>query len=134
MSNIERRRRAAGLPAAQPTPLMPTSYLRADDLEWHPALTRHDVRADRRNEARHILAVRQIQRQAIEGAADEARKAFIDAAAIEAGRHRLTEAKFQLHRARKESQILAGDDLDLAAKYAQLDEDYFVFLRLMGME
>jgi hypothetical protein len=92
------------------------------------------VRVDRRNESRHILAIRELQREAIEGAAVEARNAFIKAAAIEAGRRGLTEAKFQLHRARTESKILAGDDLELASKFAQLDDDYYGYVRLTCTE
>lgn len=134
MSNIEPRRRTEYLPAARPTPPLPTSYLRSDDLERIPVLSRHDVHVDRRNAARHVLAVRELQRQAVEGAAVQAGNAFVEAAAIEARRRVLTEAKFQLHRARKESQILAGDDLELAAKFAQLDDDFFTSVRLLGTE
>ncbi len=132
MSSIERRRRAETLPAALPTPPLPTDYLRTADLDRVPALTRHDVRVDRRAEARHILTVREVQRRAIEGAAVEAGQAFVDAAAVEAQRRVLTESKFQLQRARKESQILAGDDPELAAKFALLDDDFFTFVRLTG--
>lgn len=134
MSNIEPRRRTEYLPAARPTPPLPNSYLRSDDLERIPVLSRRDVHVDRRNAARHVLAVREMQRQAVEGAAVEAGAAFVQAAAIEARRRVLTETKFQLHRARKESQILAADDLELAAKFAQLDDDFFTSIRLLGDE
>jgi hypothetical protein len=131
MSNIERRR-ADNLPVVRPTPPLPSTYI--DGLGPVPIFTRRDARADRCSESHHLLAIRQLQRQAIEGAAVEVRNAYVDAAAIEARRRVLTEAKFQLHRARKESQILAGDDLELAAKFAQLDDDYFTVVRQVGME
>jgi hypothetical protein len=134
VSNIEPRRRTEYLPAARPTPPLPTSFLRSDDLERIPVLSRRDMHVDRRNAARHVIAVRDLQRQAVEGAAIEAGRAFVQAAAVEARRRVLTEAKFQLHRARKESQILADDDLELAAKFAQLDDDFFASVRLLGEE
>jgi hypothetical protein len=133
MTNSERRR-AENLPAARPTPPLPSGYLRVNEPDRLPIMTRHDVHIDQRNQSRHILVIRNLQRQAIEGAAVEARNGYVDAAAIEARRRVLTEAKFQLQRARQESQILAGDDLELAAKFAQLDDDYFHFVRLVGME
>jgi len=133
MSNQEARR-AANLPMARPTPQLPSAYLRTDGLERVPVLTGHDVRVDRRNESRHILFLRELQREAIEGAAVEARDAFIIAAGIDARGRTLTEKKLQLRRARMDSKILADDDLELAAKYAQLDDDYFHDLRLMCME
>jgi hypothetical protein len=105
-----------------------------DGLEYVPVLTSHDVRVDRRNESRFILAIRQLQREALVGAAVEARDAFIKNAAMDAHRGTVTEAKFVLHRARKESQILAADDLELAAKYAQLDDDLYHYARMMCME
>ena len=134
VSNIEPRRRTEYLPAARPTPPLPTSYLRSDDLDRVPVLSRRDVHVDRRNAARHVLAVRDLQRQAVEGAAIQAGSAFVEAATIEARRRVLTETKFQLHRARKESQILAGDDPELAAKFALLDDDFFTSVRLLGEE
>ena len=133
MSNLERRR-ADNLPVARPTPPLPSTDRYSDGFASVPVFTRRDARTDRCNESHHLLAIRQLQRQAIEGAAVEARNAYIDTAAIEARRRVLTEAKFQLHRARKESQILSGDDLELAAKFAQLDDDYFAFVRMVGME
>jgi hypothetical protein len=133
MSNVERRR-TENLPAARPTPPLPSAYVTMNDLERLPIMTRHDLRIDQRNESRHILAIRNLQRQAIEGAAVEARNAYVDSAAIESRRRALTETKFQLQRARKESQILAGDDPELAAKFALMDDDFFGFARLVGME
>jgi hypothetical protein len=132
MTNLERRR-GERLPAARPTPQLPSAYLREDDLERVPVLTRHDIRVDRRNESHHILAIRQLQREAIEGAATVARDAYIDIAAIEAAGRTATEIKFMLHRAKKESQIL-GDDLELAAKYAQIDDDVYGYVRWVGLQ
>jgi hypothetical protein len=133
MTNMERRR-AENLPAARPTPPLPSGFVRPNDLDRPPVMTRFDARLDRERESRHILAIRNLQRQAVEGAAIEARNAFIYAAAIEGRRRVKTEAKFELHRARKESQILAGDDLELAAKFAVLDDDLFADVRLIGLE
>jgi hypothetical protein len=133
MTNIEHRR-AENLPAVRPTPPLPNANWRADDLDWLPIMTRRDARIDQHRKSRHVLTIRDLQRQALEGAAVEARNAYVDGALMEARRRVLTEAKFQLERARKESQILAGDDLELAAKFAQLDDDYYRFVRLLGME
>jgi hypothetical protein len=133
MTNFERRH-AENLPATRPTPPLPSSYARPNDLDRPPVMSRYDVRIDQRHQSRHILAIRDKQRQAIEGAADEARDAYVDIAAIEAHRRKLTEAKFQVQRARRESQILAGDDPELAAKFAVLDDEYFAFVRLVGLE
>ena len=132
MSTIERRR-TDNLPVVRPTPPLPRTDRYTDGLASVPVFTRRDARIDRCNESHHLLAIRELQRQAIEGAAVEARNAYVDAAAMEARRRVLTESKFQLHRARKESQILAGDDLELAAKFAQLDDDYFTVVRQVGM-
>lgn len=128
MTSMERRNQA--MPVARPIPPLPTSYRRTDDLEQHPALSRGDVRRDRRREAAHVLVIRDMQRDAVEGAAAEARDAFVDIARTEAQRRALTEVKMQLQRARKESQILAGDDPELAAKFAMLDDDWFTALRM----
>jgi hypothetical protein len=133
MSDIERQRRPEPLPATHITPPLPTADQRTYDWDQTPSLTRHDRRLDQRAESRHILTVRGVQRRAIEAAAVKTGQTFADAAAIEAQRRVLSEAKFQLQRAQKESQILAGDDLELAAKFAQLDDDYFSFVRRTGM-
>jgi hypothetical protein len=133
MSNFEDRR-TENLPAARPTPPLPSGYLRPHDLDRLPAMTRHDARVDQQRESWHILAMRNMQRQAVEGAGLKARDAYIAAAKIEAGRRRLTEAKFQLQRAQMESQIMAGDDPVLKAKFAVLDDDYFQAVRLVGLE
>ena len=45
----------------------------------------------------------------------------------------LTEIKFAIDRARKESLILANDDPELAAKFAILDDDFFGANRLDGI-
>ena len=133
MSNFEHRR-TENLPAARPTPPLPSGYLRPNDLDRLPAMTRYHARLDRERESRHILAIRELQRQAVQGAGLKARDAYIAAANIEAGRRRLTEAKYQLQRAQMESQIMAGDDPVLKAKFALLDDDYFQFVRMDGLE
>jgi hypothetical protein len=133
MTNLERRR-GERLPAARPTPQLPSAYLRADDLERVPVLTWRDIRIDRRNESRHILELRELQREAIEGAAAIARDAYIDIAAIDARRRINSEAKYELHLAKKESQILADEDLELAAKYARLDDDLYADVRWIGLQ
>lgn len=47
---------------------------------------------------------------------------------------RLSEAKYQLHRAHLESRVLAGDDPELAAKYALVDDDAFQALRMRATQ
>lgn len=80
---------------------------------------------DRRREGRHVVRVRDLQREAVEGAAEQARTAFVKIAEAEARRRVLTELKFNVHRAQKESQLLAGEDPELQAKFAVLDDDFF---------
>ena len=133
MSNFEDRR-TENLPAARPTPPLPSGYLRPHDLDRLPAMTRHDARVDQQRESWHILAMRNMQRQAEEGAGLKARNAYIAMASIEAKRRWLTEAKWQVQRAEMESQIMAGDNPVLKAKFALLDDDYFQFVRLDGLE
>jgi hypothetical protein len=133
MSNIEDHR-AENLPVARPTLPLPSGYLRSNDLNRLPVMNRHDVRFDKDRESRHILTLREIHRQAVQGAALKDRDAYIDGATIEADRRKLTEAKFQLQRAHMESQILAGEDPELKAKFALLDDDYFQSVRLGGLK
>ena len=60
MTDVERRR-TENLPAARPTPPLPSGYVRLNDLDRLPIVTRHDVRIDQRRESRHILAIRDKQ-------------------------------------------------------------------------
>lgn len=79
----------------------------------------------RRLEAAHELRLQRIQQAGIEAAADEARILFEDLAYMERLTRFNTETKFALKRAADESKILAGDDPEMQAKFAVLDDDVF---------
>ena len=85
---------------------------------------------DRKAEVDHVLRVRVIGRQASETAALEARAAFEELAHQEAMGRVVTEAKYKLHRAKTESQVLGGEDPELEAKFAILDDTLFQGVRL----
>jgi hypothetical protein len=76
--------------------------------------------------------VERVRHGAVELAASEAADLYVKLARLEARSRFLTEAKFGIERANKESQILAGDDPVLKAKFAILDDDLFAAVRLEG--
>lgn len=88
---------------------------------------------DRRNEDAHVVAVRQAVRDVELARVEVAKKLAVELAVMDADGRRVTEQKYQLHRARKESEVLGGDDLELRAKFAVLDDDLFARYRQMGM-
>lgn len=93
-----------------------------------PARSRWGV-TDRRREGRHVLIVRDLERQTQEGLAKEARDALVALARQERLARELDEAKFKLERAKRTSQIVAGDDPELRVQFDILDAEFFQQLR-----
>ncbi len=145
MSYIERRGEARHLAPTVPLPTAgPLSYRAASGLS----------RREQKREEAHAEHIEELRRDAVEGAAVVARDAFIVAAHVEAeGRieqvrvkaeadalmaedeaqaRRLSELKWHLLRAKRESQLVA-DDMELSAKFAELDDDYFRGRRARGL-
>ena len=88
---------------------------------------------DRRKEHEHVVAVRQAVRDVEMVRLQVAQALARDFAELDAHARRLTEQKFHLHRAHKESEILGADDAELRAKFAVLDDDQFARFRQMGL-
>lgn len=122
MSNLEPLRQASGLPD--------TTDSRSLDRYARPSLMTAAGQLDRRHEADHIVRTRDAQRSALEGGAEQARAAYVKVARQEAMGRVTTEAKFKLHRAHKESAILAEDDPVLQAQFAALDDTLTQGLRI----
>ena|SRR5579875_3823344 len=89
-----------------------------------PVLTAAGQR-DRRHEADHVVAVRDEERKAREKVAAAASEAVGDIGWLAARAKVNTESKYLLHRAHKESQLLAEGDPEMQAKFGLLDDDYF---------
>ena len=89
---------------------------------------------DRRNEDTHVVAIRQAVRDVELARVEVAKKLAVETAVMDADARKVTEQKFHLHRAQKESQILGSDDPELRAKFAVLDDDLFARYRQIGME
>ncbi len=128
MPNIERRRDQAinVRPVVRAVPTVRT-------VEEDDRLTWTDKRLDRVQESRHIVTIREYEREAIEGAAEQAAAGFVDVAAIEARRRINTAAKEEMLRARRETMIMAGEDDELRMKMSLLDDDFFQYARLRGL-
>lgn len=90
-----------------------------------PPLLTQAGQLDRRHEAQHVVAIRDEERKAREKVAVAAGEAISDIAWIEARGKVNAEAKYSLHRARRESMIIADGDPELQAKFALLDDDYY---------
>lgn len=97
---------------------------RPDRYTAPPRLT-HAGQFDRRNEDQHVVAVRELVREVERARLEVARRLACELNEMEAETRSLTEQKFHLHRAQKESQVLASDDPELRAKFAVLDDDLF---------
>ncbi|SDN38663.1 hypothetical protein [Geodermatophilus sp. DSM 45219] len=130
MSNIESRRSSeiVGLRNLRPVMLTTDSGGEQGQITWG------DRQLDRQRQSHHILTLRRLERSAIELAAEKAVAAYVQLADAHSRRQVLSEAKWELYRAHKESQIIAGDDAELKAKFTVLDDDYFMRVRLAGME
>lgn len=115
-----------------PTPFiggMPARDTRLDRQAPQPSIFTPAGLTDRRAEAEHALAiraeVRRVELARVRIAADHA----IHVAELEAADMRDTEAKLLLDRQQRLSRALAGDDPELRAKFAVLDDDRFQQLR-----
>jgi hypothetical protein len=82
----------------------------------------------------HVLTMRQIRRDAEEAIAREGEALIGQLAELERDARAVTETKFRLERARKESLIIAGEDPDLQSKFLLLDDDFVQRRRLKLME
>lgn len=85
---------------------------------------------DRRNGGQHAVAMRQIRRDTELAQADAARRLIEDVAEMQADARYVTEAKFVLDRADKETKILAGDNPELQAKFRLLDDELYQRTRI----
>jgi hypothetical protein len=117
-------------------------------------LTRSEQRLERHRDSRHVAHLRELQRRGFEGVAEVACDTRITLAEVEGEAEvaiaekqaearvlmaedeeearRLSELKWHLIRAKSESK-LAGDDLEIRAKFAELDDDYFQRRRARGL-
>ena len=98
-----------------------------------PSVLTNAGQIDRRNEANHAVAIREIYREVERAHYEVAKELAHDFDLIDADARRLTEQKFRLQRAAKESQILGADDPELSAKFRVLDDEMFVRYREMGL-
>ena len=89
-----------------------------------PALSRAG-QIDRRHEGQHAVAIRDLEREARERVAMAAVEATGDIAWIRGRARVVSDAKFAIDRAGKESDLLAQDDPVKQAKYAILDDEFF---------
>jgi hypothetical protein len=92
---------------------------------------------DRRNEGAHVVTMRQLGRDLeqsiIESYVDMTKRL----AQLDAEAQLLSETKFRLERASRETVIIAGDNSELQAKFAVLDDDAFHVWRsrnIFGLE
>ncbi len=105
MSNIQRRQGdAVNVVPPRPVP----GYRVVQEVDQ---LSRADQRLDRYRESGHQLALRDLRREFEERQAEVVVQASLAVELLKARRRYNYEAKQELLRARKESQILAGDDL-----------------------
>lgn len=87
-------------------------------------------RLDRQNEKAHVMAVRQYEREAREAVAAAARETVADIAWLDGRERLLTEAKFNIDRAKKMSAAIAQGDPELGMQFAILDDEYLAVARL----
>ena len=88
------------------------------------------AQVQRREETRHHADLQRVRRLTEVHIAEQAGALFESLARMDGFGRTTTEAKFRLSRARKESRIIADEDLELTAKFAALDDDLFQKLRL----
>jgi hypothetical protein len=85
---------------------------------------------DRRKQNQHVVRMQDLRRSTELAVAEEGAKLVQQLARFERYGRANTEAKFKLERAKKESLILQGEDPELRAKFALLDDDLLQRLRL----
>jgi hypothetical protein len=102
---------------------------RSERYESPPAVSR-EGKLERKHERKHVVAMRDFERDARERVALAAVEAAGDIAWIQ-GRARVnTEAKYAIDRAQRESELLAQGDPVKQAKYAILDDEFFADTRV----
>lgn len=120
------------IPFAQGGPAMPDSPRNRGPYASPHWLTQAG-QLDRRSEEQHVVAVRQAMRDVELARIEVAKELAHDLDRMEADGRKVTEQKYLLHRAKKESEVLGGDDPELRAKFAVLDDDLFARYRQLGM-
>jgi hypothetical protein len=94
-----------------------------------PSLFSQAGQVDRQHEGQHTLAIRDAERRARDLVANSAVEAVADIAWVQARAKVISETKFTIERASKESAIIAGEDPILKAKFEVLDDEYFMQVR-----
>jgi hypothetical protein len=85
---------------------------------------------DRRHEQSHVLAVRDYERSAREEIAGTAAEVAADMAWIQGRARVVSEAKYAIDRAQKETEVIGQGDPEKLAKFGILDDELFGGLRL----
>lgn len=80
---------------------------------------------DRRAEQSHALAMREVARQMERHAAMAYAQLAEDLVEMEVDSRKLSESKWSITRAQKESEVLGNGDAELSAKFSILDDDFF---------
>ncbi len=125
MSDIEKRK--MDLPSVMSEQSLPERYRQ-------PSGFTDAGRLDRKHEGKHVVHMRDMQRDAIELVAGQARQEFVMNAYLECRGRALTDSKYRVLRNHKETQLLAADDPVLQAQMAVLDDEFFRDLRLKMIE
>jgi hypothetical protein len=86
---------------------------------------------DRREQAEHQLILNRYERKGMEAVAEQRQALIEELAYWEREAALLHNKKMDLHRAHKESRIIADDAVE-AAEFALLDDDYFFKMRNHG--
>lgn len=94
-----------------------------------PAPLSRAGRRDRRHEEEHALAIRDAERAAREAMAAAAVETVEDVVWIQGRARAISELKFAIDRAQKESEVLAQGDPIKQAKYGIIDDDFFAAMR-----
>jgi len=100
------------------------------DRYQQPAYFAPGGQLDRQHEGQHVVRMRDMQRDAIESATEQAKQEFELNAWIDCRGRALTEAKYRVLRNHKESQFLAADDPILQAQFGVLDDEFYRDLRI----
>jgi hypothetical protein len=79
---------------------------------------------DRRNETKHVLAVRQLQRETERSMAEQASLYRKRQAELEAAARSVEDAKCEVMRAYNSSQVMAREDPILRAQFGIFDDDF----------
>lgn len=92
---------------------------------------------DRRADGEHSLAMREVGRRMELQAARTYERLAAEMVQLDADSRALSETKWRISRAQKESEVLAGENPELQAKFGILDDEFFKRRRthlLFGLE